>query len=95
DSASTLDVAAVFILIGQTPNSHLLKGLVELDEGGHALVDLKMATAVPGLFVAGDVRTLAARQLVSAAGDGATAAIAAEHYLQERFGAPKVATSSR
>ncbi len=75
--------SAVFIFIGQTPNTHLLKDLVELDAGGHALVDLSMATKVPGLFVAGDVRTKAARQLVSAAGDGATAAISAEHYLAE------------
>ena len=74
--------SAVFIFIGQTPNSHLLKGLVDLDAGGHAIVDLEMKTKVPGLFVAGDVRTKAARQLISAAGDGATAAIAAEHYLQ-------------
>ncbi|MEO8540149.1 MAG: thioredoxin-disulfide reductase [bacterium] len=71
----------VFVFIGQVPNSHLLKGLVELDAGGHALVDLQMKTSVPGLFVAGDVRTQAARQLISAAGDGATAAISADHYL--------------
>lgn len=77
----SLPTAAVFIFIGQTPNSHLLKDLVELDAGGHALVDLEMKTSVPGLFVAGDLRTKAARQLVSAAGDGATAAISAEHYL--------------
>jgi len=76
------NAAAVFIFIGQTPNSHLLKGMVELDAGGHAMVDLEMKTKVPGLFVAGDVRTKAARQLISAAGDGATAAISAEHYLQ-------------
>jgi thioredoxin reductase (NADPH) len=73
--------SAVFIFIGQTPNSHLLKGLVDLDRGGHALVGLGMETNVPGLFVAGDLRTQAARQLISAAGDGATAAISAEHYL--------------
>jgi thioredoxin reductase (NADPH) len=85
---STLPVGAIFIFIGQTPNSHLLKGLVELDAGGHAMVDLQMRTSVPGLFVAGDVRTQAARQLISAAGDGATAAIAAEHYLAERYGSP-------
>ncbi len=85
---SVLPVGAVFIFTGQTPNSHLLKGLVELDAGGHAIVDLQMRTAVPGLFVAGDVRTQAARQLVSACGDGATAAISAEHYLAERYGAP-------
>ena len=79
----TLPVGAVFIFIGQTPNSHLLKGLVELDEGGHAHVDLRMRTSVPGLFVAGDLRVEAARQLVSACGDGATAALAAEAYLAE------------
>lgn len=79
----TLPVGAVFIFIGQTPNSHLLKGLVELDKGGHARVDLRMRTKVPGLFVAGDLRVEAARQLVSACGDGATAALAAEAYLAE------------
>jgi thioredoxin reductase (NADPH) len=84
-----LPVGAVFIFIGQTPNSHILKGLVELDAGGHAIVDLNMRTSLPGLFVAGDLRTQAARQLISAAGDGATAAISAEHYLAERFGPPE------
>lgn len=75
------DVAAAFIFIGQTPTNHLLQGLVELDEGGHAVVDLQMRTKVPGLFVAGDIRSQAARQLIAACGDGATAAITAEHYL--------------
>lgn len=79
--------SAVFVFIGQTPNSHLLRGLVELDAGGHAMVDLGMRTRVPGLFVAGDLRTQAARQLVSACGDGATAAISAEHYLAGLDGA--------
>ena len=74
---------AVFVFIGQTPNNSLLRGLVDLDAGGHAIVDLRMTTKVPGLFVAGDIRTQAARQLISAAGDGATAAISAEHYLTE------------
>lgn len=79
----TLETAAVFIFIGQTPNNALLDGLVQLDAGGHAIVDLEMRTATPGLFVVGDLRTRSARQLISAAGDGATAAIAAEHYLGE------------
>lgn len=78
---TVVPTGGVFIFIGQTPNSHLLKGLAGLDAGGHALVDLQMRTDVPGLFVAGDLRTQAARQLISACGDGATAAIAAEHYL--------------
>lgn len=79
----TMDTAAVFIFIGQTPNSSLLEGLVEFDGGGHAIVDLEMRTATPGLFVVGDLRSQSARQLISAAGDGATAAISAERYLGE------------
>jgi len=79
----SLNTAAVFIFIGQTPNNSLLEGLAELDAAGHAMVDLEMRTATPGLFVVGDLRARSARQLISAAGDGATAAIAAEHYLGE------------
>ena len=90
EQMSELAVGGVFIFIGQTPNSHLLKGLVEMDAGGHAIVDLKMRTSVPGLYVAGDVRTQAARQLISAAGDGATAAIEAEHYLASKLGSPAI-----
>ena len=68
-----MPTAAVFIFIGQTPNNHLLKGLVDLDAGGHAIVDLNMRTSAPGVFAAGDLRTSAARQLIAACGDGATA----------------------
>lgn len=80
-----LPVAAVFIFIGQTPNSDVMGQMVPLDGGGHAYVNLWMETEQPGLFVAGDVRVDAARQVISAAGDGATAAIRADHYLSERF----------
>jgi thioredoxin reductase (NADPH) len=82
---SVLDVAAVFVFIGQHPNSDFLGDLAPLDGGGHLLVDHWMRTARPGLFAAGDIRAESSRQLVSAAGDGATAAIAADHYLSEHF----------
>ncbi|MQC17536.1 MAG: thioredoxin-disulfide reductase [Chloroflexi bacterium] len=82
---SDLPVKALFIFIGQTPNSNLLKGKVELDAGGHAIVNPWMETTVPGLFVAGDVRADAARQVVSSAGDGATAAIRADHYITDHY----------
>lgn len=82
---STLDVAAVFIFIGQHPNTEFLGDLVKLDAGGHVPVNLWMETEVPGLFAAGDIRGDSARQVVSAAGDGATAAIRADHYISEHF----------
>ncbi|MEE8347130.1 MAG: NAD(P)/FAD-dependent oxidoreductase, partial [Dehalococcoidia bacterium] len=82
---SSLDVAAVFIFIGQHPNTDFLRGLVPTDEGGHAVVNEWMETEMPGLYVAGDARRNSARQVVSSAGDGATAAIAAEHYLSNNF----------
>ena len=82
---SSLDVAAVFIFIGQHPNTDVLGGLVPIDEGGHAVVNEWMETELPGLYVAGDARRNSARQVVSSAGDGATAAIAAEHYISSNF----------
>jgi len=80
-----LPVAAVFVFIGQRPNTAYLRGLVPMDEGGHLYVNEWMETALPGLFAAGDVRVNSARQAISAAGDGCTAAIAAERYISQRF----------
>ncbi|MCH8994508.1 MAG: thioredoxin-disulfide reductase [Chloroflexi bacterium] len=82
---STLDVDAVFIFIGLSPNTDYLKGMLKMDEGGHIYVNDWMETEVPGLFAAGDVRVNSARQVVSAAGDGATAAIRADHYITDNF----------
>lgn len=77
----SLAVAAVFVFVGQTPNTGIFEGLVDLDGGGHAPVDAWMQTSVPGLFCAGEARAQSARQIVGVAGDGATAAIAADRYL--------------
>jgi thioredoxin reductase (NADPH) len=82
---SSLPVAAVFIFIGFHPNSDYFKGLLRMDEGGHIFVNQWMETDVPGIFAAGDVRVNSARQVVSSAGDGATAAIRADHYITEHF----------
>jgi thioredoxin reductase (NADPH) len=82
---STMDLAAVFVFIGQHPNTDFLRGIASLDEGGHILVNEWMETELPGLYAAGDARQNAARQVISSAGDGATAAIAAEHYLSSNF----------
>ncbi len=85
---SMLDVAAVFIFVGLTPNSGYLRDKLKTDAGGHIYVTDWMETEIPGLFAAGDIRANSARQVVSSAGDGATAAIRADHYITSRF--PKV-----
>ena len=82
---SAMDAAAVFIFIGHHPNSEYLRGLLKMDNGGHIYVNDWMETNVPGIFAAGDVRVNSARQVVSAAGDGATAAIRADHYITDTF----------
>lgn len=83
---SQLDVTGVFVFIGLSPNTDYLREKVRLDGGGHIIVNEWMETGVPGLFAAGDVRAQSARQVVTAAGDGATAAIRADHYITDHFG---------
>src|SRR3990172_8849731 len=85
EEESQLSVAAVFVFIGQHPNTDFVRGLVPMDAGGHVLVDDWMATEAPGLFAAGDVRQNSARQVASSVGDGVTAAIAADHYISNSF----------
>ena len=79
---ATLEVSGVFVYAGLTPNTELLGGLVPLNDRGQIVTDLWMRTPVPGLLAAGDVRADSARQLVTSAGDGATAALAAIRYLR-------------
>ncbi len=80
DSAAELN--SLFLYVGLEPNSTLARGLVEPDNAGHIPVNLSMETGEPGLYAAGDVRQHSAAQLVTSAGDGATAAIAAFKYLR-------------
>lgn len=79
---ASLDVAGVFIYIGLSANTGFLDDLVPLSPTGQIVTDLWMRTATPGVLAAGDVRHASARQLVAAAGDGATAALAAIRYLR-------------
>lgn len=80
-----MPTSAVFVFIGQTPNSSFIKDLLNLDPGGHIIVNEWMETNVPGIFAAGDIRNNAARQVVTSAGDGATAAIRADHYISDHY----------
>ena len=78
---STLDTAGVFVAIGLKPNTSYLKGILPLDDAGYIITNEKMETPVAGIFAAGDVRLNSARQAITAAGDGATAAIYAEKFV--------------
>ncbi|MCX5668139.1 MAG: FAD-dependent oxidoreductase [Candidatus Omnitrophica bacterium] len=76
----------VFVLVGLSPNSGIFKGLLELDEKGYIISDEDMRTSVDGIFACGDVRKKSLRQIVTAAGEGATAAVSAEHYVERLKG---------
>jgi thioredoxin reductase (NADPH) len=75
-------VAGVFIFVGLEPNTAFVRDVVDLDPSGHIVVDAHLQTSVKGVFAAGDIRQYSARQLVSAAGDGASAAVFAAQYLR-------------
>ena len=77
-----LNVDGVFIAVGIAPESELYAGQLELDEQGYIRADESGQTSVPGVFAAGDVRTKALRQILTAASDGANCVASAERYLQ-------------
>ena len=80
--ADRVDLAGLFVYVGLEPNSELVQGVLKTDNAGHIPVDLRMETEVPGIYAAGDIRQHSSSQLVSAAGDGATAAIAAFRHIR-------------
>lgn len=80
---SFLDCSGIFIYAGHKPNTELLKNVVQTDEKGYIITDDNMKTNISGIFAAGDIRKKFLRQVVTAAGDGATAAMAVEKYLTE------------
>ncbi len=73
----------VFIYVGMIPGTAFLQGQVELDERGYIIANEQMETSVEGVFAAGDARVKYLRQVVTAANDGAIAAVSAEKYLEE------------
>ena len=81
---SEIAVSGVFILIGTIPNNEMLP-LEQLgaDEYGFIITDAEMRTKVDGVMAAGDIRSKKVRQVINAAGEGAVAAIAAEHYFNK------------
>ncbi|MBU2228019.1 MAG: FAD-dependent oxidoreductase, partial [Proteobacteria bacterium] len=81
-----LPVNGIFIFAGLTPNTSPFRELVHVDAGGYITVDANMQTSVPGIFAAGDCTAKRLRQVVTACGDGATAAFSAQLYVEELKG---------
>ena len=73
----------VFMYVGTKPISDFAEGLVEMDQKGYIKTDEEMRTSVAGIFAAGDVRVKSLRQVVTAAADGAIAAVNAEKYIEQ------------
>ena len=78
---SELAVDGVFVFLGYIPETKPVEGIVQIAEDGHIPTDSECRTNVPGLFAAGDIREKLVRQVSTAVGDGAIAAVAAEHYI--------------
>ena len=78
-----LAVQGAFVFVGTVPNTQFLDGAVELDSEGFIITDKNQETSVPGVYAAGDCCAKILRQIVTAAGEGATAAFAAQRYLED------------
>lgn len=76
----------VFIFVGYIPNTDFLKGVLKLDKNGYVIADDCMLTSKSGIFVCGDARKKLLRQIITAAGDGATAAHSARLYVEDLKG---------
>ncbi|MEX1298255.1 MAG: thioredoxin-disulfide reductase [Desulfotignum sp.] len=81
----TLKADGCFIWVGTLPNTQFLGDSLDTDAYGFIRADARMQTSVPGVFAAGDVRDTPLRQVSTAVGDGAIAAVSAEHYLENEF----------
>ncbi len=75
----------IFIFVGETPNTELFKGLVDMDENGYIITNDKMQTSVEGIFAIGDCRKSYLKQIVTAVSDGAIEAEFVKQYLEERW----------
>lgn len=78
-----LDCSGVFFFVGRVPSTDFLEDTVELTEHGYVKTTKQMETNQPGVYAVGDVRDKVVRQVITAAGDGATAAVMAQGYIEE------------
>ncbi|HRU38870.1 MAG TPA: FAD-dependent oxidoreductase, partial [Candidatus Goldiibacteriota bacterium] len=80
---SEIAVSGVFVFVGLVPGTSFLNGYVELDSQGYVKTDIEMRTSREGVFACGDCVAKDLRQVVTATGDGATAAYKAQHYVEK------------
>ena len=85
NEVSQVNLAGLFVYVGMKPNTGFLQNVLQLSDTGHVPTDGWMKTARDGLYAVGDIRQDSAAQAIASAGDGATAAIAAYHYIKETF----------
>lgn len=87
-SQATKEISAdgIFIFVGLTPQTDAFRGSIDLDEGGYMIVDRNMQTSAAGVFACGDCTVKRLRQIITACGDGATAAFSAQLYVEELKG---------
>lgn len=78
-----IPVDGVFLLIGLDPNTGFLRGTVDLDKNGYIPTDASMKTSAGGVFACGDCRSTPLRQVVTACGEGAIAAVSAQHHVED------------
>ncbi len=79
-----LDIDGVFVFIGFDPNNAVVPAGIALSKAGYVITNQNCETGIPGIYVVGDLRDKLARQIVTAAGDGCTAAMAASHYVENK-----------
>lgn len=82
DEEFDIPCEGIFVFLGLRPNTHLLKGIVELDQDGYVITDEWMRTSSPGIFACGDCRRRPLHQVITACGEGAIAATSAKDYLE-------------
>jgi thioredoxin reductase (NADPH) len=80
----SLEVDGVLIAVGTEPNTGFIRNLLSVDNQGHILVNERMQTNLPYIFAAGDIRSNSSGQVVTAVGDGATAAISVQRLLEQQ-----------
>jgi len=83
DSTQTLSIQGLFVAVGVTPTTHFVRDILNITDDGYIVSGEDTKTSVPGIFAAGDCRTTVLKQVSTAVGDGAVAAIMAEKYIDE------------